>query len=169
MNIDTTGRIDIRAISVLQARELRALVLRPNQPPETTVFVGDDDTDALHLGAFHQQELAGIVTILHQAPKDFTGDDIDRLWVLRGMATLPLVRGQGYGVALVLSGCAYVARQQGTFLWCDARESALGFYQKLGFVIRGNRFDVPISGPHFRMWREIIHADAADSPTPNSQ
>jgi ribosomal protein S18 acetylase RimI-like enzyme len=80
------------------------------------------------------------------------------------MGTLSEVRGQGYGAALVRSGCAYVALERGTYLWCDARESAVGFYEKLGFVIRGNHFDLPVTGPHYRMWREISVSDAAYIP-----
>lgn len=160
IKVDAKDRADIRIITILQARELRRSVLRPNQPPEATIFLGDDDCDALHLGAFEQGQLVGIVTILHQAPKEFEGKHPDKLWLLRGMATVSQVRGQGYGAALVRVGCAYVAHKQGTYLWCEGRESALGFYLKMGFNIRGDRFDVPTTGPHYRLWREINAADS---------
>lgn len=162
-SITTNPPLDIQIIRVEQSRQLRAAVLRPGQPPHTLVFTGDDAADTLHLGAFSQNQLVGIVSIMHLAPQDYDGQDADKLWLLRGMATLPEARGQGQGLALVRTGCAYVASQQGTYLWCDARQSAAGFYTKLGFVIHGGLFDMPISGPHYRMWRAITPADASHS------
>lgn len=159
----TENRADIRVIPVSQARQLRALVLRPGQTPETLIFPGDDEPETLHFGAFEANQFVGIVTIMHRPPGEYTGEHPEALWLLRGMATISEVRGRGYGAALVRAGCAYVARQQGTYLWCEGRESALGFYQKLGFAIRGDRFDVPVTGPHFRLWREITPADGVAS------
>ena len=100
------------------------------------------------------------MTVMHQAPPDFPGIDPAQIWLLRGMATLPEVRGLGYGAALVRSGCSYVASHHGTKLWCDARETAAGFYNKMGFKIKGNRFDIPPTGLHYRMWRDITFADS---------
>ena len=159
IEVETQDRIAIHTITALQTRELRALILRPDQTPDKMAFLGDETSDTVHLGAFKQKQLVGIVSIMHQAPKDFTGPQSDKLWLLRGMATVPEIRGQGYGAALVRSGCVYVAREQGIYLWCEARESAIGFYEKLGFAIRGNRFDLPNTGAHYRMWREITADD----------
>jgi GNAT superfamily N-acetyltransferase len=164
IRIDRENQMEIRVIEAAQTRAIRALVLRPDQTPEMTAFVGDQASDTLHLGAFEHNQLVGIVTIIHRSPEDIYDRHYNKLWLLRGMATLPQVRGQGYGAALVRSGCAYVAREQGTYLWCDARESAIGFYMKLGFAIRGNRFKIPFTGPHYRMWREITATDTAYSP-----
>ena len=160
----TQDRVDIRMISVLQIRKLRAHILRPGQAPEMSAYLGDYAPDTLHLGAFKQRQLVGIASIMHQAPKDFIGSHSDKLWLLRGMATLPEVRGQGYGTALVRSGCAYAALERGLYLWCNGRESAMGFYEKLGFVIRGDRFELPDTGPHYRFWRELSPSDAAYAP-----
>ncbi len=157
---DAKDRIKIRMISVLQIRKLRAVILRPDQTPEMTAYLGDYAPDTLHLGAFQERRLVGIVSIIHQAPSEFSGNHMDLIWLLRGMATIPEVRGQGYGSALVRAGCAYIALERGMSLWCDARESASGFYQKLGFKIKGNRFDLPATGMHYRMWRDITAADA---------
>jgi ribosomal protein S18 acetylase RimI-like enzyme len=162
ISVHTEEQIEIRVISVALARELRASVLRPDQSARMAVFMGDDALDTLHLGAFKQQKLVGIATILHQAPKEFAGSHVDSLWLLRGMATLPQVRGEGYGTALIQTACAYVASEQGIYLWCEARENVLGFYEKLGFAVLGNRFYVPPTGPHYRMWRAITPADAGN-------
>ncbi len=160
ISVQSNEHIKIQIINILEIRKLRALILRPDQTPETMAFVGDYAPDTLHLGAFNQRKLVGIVTIIHQAPPNFTGISPDQIWLLRGMATLPEVRGQGYGAALIRTACAYVASERGTGLWCNARESAAGFYKKLGFAIKGNRFDIVPTGLHYRMWREITLADS---------
>ncbi|MEO8613138.1 MAG: GNAT family N-acetyltransferase [Chloroflexota bacterium] len=164
INIESETQIDVRVISVSLARELRASILRPDLSPAMNVYLGDDALDTLHLGAFKQERLVGIASLLHQAPKEFAGSHIDSLWLLRGMATLPQVRGQGYGTALIQTACAYVACEHGLYLWCEARENALGFYEKLGFDVLGNRFNLPPTGLHYRMWRPITPADAAFPP-----
>ena len=161
--IEAPLQVNVRMVSILQVRKLRAMILRPDQTPEMTTYIGDYAPDTLHLGAFKNKHLVGIMTIMHQAPKEYTGNRADKLWLLRGMATLSEVRGQGYGAALVRSGCAYVALERGLYLWCEARESALGFYEKLGFALWGDRFELPYTGPHYRMWHEITGADAAYS------
>jgi GNAT superfamily N-acetyltransferase len=151
--------IQIKPITTNQARSIRGPILRPGLPPERTIFPGDDDADTFHVGAFERGELVGIATILHQSPpEDATPDP--GFWRLRGMATLSEFRGKGYGGDLGEACIGYVAKQAGaTWLWCDARENARGFYERLGFVVRGDIYNMPDSGPHFRMWREITAAD----------
>ena len=56
-------------------------------------------------------------------------------WQLRGMATDPAVRGAGAGRALVADGLARVAARGGDLVWCDARVSAAGFYERMGFTV----------------------------------
>jgi ribosomal protein S18 acetylase RimI-like enzyme len=67
------------------------------------------------------------------------------------MASHPRVRGAGYGAA-ALAACVAEARARGAELvWCNAREAALGFYLRAGFVVTGERFEIASIGPHFRM------------------
>jgi hypothetical protein len=40
-------------------------------------------------------------------------------------------------------------------MWCQARVSAQGFYEKVGFATLGERFWLPLSGPHYVMVREL--------------
>ncbi len=146
---------EVRPISAALARTVRSPILRPNLPLDRTIFPGDDWPDSFHAGAFENGKLVGIATIIHQPP---SGADDPALWRLRGMATLPEVRGKGYGTELVNDCIRYVARSGGTWIWCDARETALGFYRKLGFETRGDRYQTE-SGPHFQMWRAITASD----------
>ncbi len=57
----------IRTIAVDEARILRRVVLRPNLPPEASIFPGDDAPTSLHLGAFESDELVGVATLIQDA------------------------------------------------------------------------------------------------------
>jgi predicted GNAT family N-acyltransferase len=49
----------------------------------------------------------------------------------------------------------YVARQGGGLLWCNARISARSFYERAGFVTRGDVWDDPNLGPHVKMELQV--------------
>ena len=144
--------IAIRPVSAAKARPLRHTVLRPHQSPETLIYPGDDAPDTLHVGAFENETLVGIASVMHESPE---GESDPRAWRLRGMATLPQVRRRGVGAALVRACMAHVAAHGGTSLWCKGRTSALAFYNSLGFQATGDEFDVPDTGPHFIMRRPV--------------
>ncbi len=72
-------------------------------------------------------------------------------WQLRGMATTPEVRGLGAGRALVAEGLARVAARGGDLVWCDARSTAAGFYERMGFTVVTGEYDKPGVGPHVGM------------------
>ena len=40
-------------------------------------------------------------------------------------------------------------------LWCDARLEATGFYERLGFKMKGEIYNVPNIGPHKLMYIEL--------------
>lgn len=143
---------DLRPIDVLTARALRHQLLRPGRPADELVFPGDDEADSMHLGAFEEERLVGIATVIREPPP---GEGDDRAWRVRGMATLPEVRGRGYG-GLLLERCVeHAVNHGGRILWCNARAGAVGFYRRYSFVTRGDVFDIPDLGPHYLMSRSL--------------
>ncbi len=70
---------------------------------------------------------------------------------LRVMGTLPEVRGQGAGAALVARATEEVVKRGKSVLWCDAREVAFGFYERLGFDFMNEMYVLPDVGPHRTM------------------
>ncbi len=144
--------VNIRPISVTEARQLRHAILRPHQQPEELVFRDDDAAYALHVGAFEDNKLVGIAPV---AREEFPGEPQLNAWRLRGMATLPAARRQGYGAALVRALIAHVAARGGNLIWCHGRTSALPFYRAVGLREHGAEFDVPVTGPHFVLRREV--------------
>jgi GNAT superfamily N-acetyltransferase len=144
----------IRTISAAETIALRWPVLRPGFPRETAIFDGDDAATTLHFGAFDGDMLLGVASIyLVPCPEKIPAQPgVSPAFQLRGMATLPEVRGAGFGRAL-LDACVAAARENGAaILWCNARTSAADFYAKNGWRIVGAEFDIPTVGPHFRMW-----------------
>ena len=116
---------------------------RPADPPQT-----------LHLAARTPDgSVVGVVQFF-PAPCPYR-PGVRTPWQLRGMATHPSVRGSGAGRALVTGGLARVAALGGDLVWCDARTTAVGFYQRLGFTVVGDPFDEPEVGPHGGMISDV--------------
>jgi GNAT superfamily N-acetyltransferase len=145
--------ITVRPIDVRTARALRHQLLRPHQEPWEIVFEGDDEADSVHLGAFEDDALVGIASVMREPPPWPTAED--RGWRLRGMATEPEVRGQGYGGALLERCLTHALDHGGDLAWCTARVPAAGFYRRFGFESVGDVFDVPPIGPHVLMRRRL--------------
>lgn len=141
---------EIRRVSAETTRPLRQRVLRPHQRPEELVYPLDDAPETFHAAGFLDGALVGVASIYRVAEKGERNPDA---WQLRGMATAPETRGAGYG-ALLLDRCVEHARAHGaTKIWCNARISAEGFYRRLGFVVKGDVFELPGIGPHCVMWK----------------
>ena len=148
-----SGNIEVRRITAEDTIEIRWAILRPGFPRETAIFLGDDAAGTQHLGVFLDGRLVGVAS-LYDAPLPDETVSL-RPQQLRGMATLPEVRGSGCGRAL-LKGCHEAAKHAGsTLLWCNARQNAVGFYERHGWHVCSKEFDIPTVGPHFRMRRTV--------------
>ncbi len=71
------------------------------------------------------------------------------------MAVVESARRKGVGRALLKACLAHASSNCAEVIWCNARTSAAPFYRSLGFREYGEEFDVPESGPHYVMWREV--------------
>jgi predicted GNAT family N-acyltransferase len=140
--------------------ELRGAVLRPNGGEIT--WAGDDDPATFHLAA--RTDDGTVVGVVRFSPSPCPWRPLPRApWQLRGMATAAAVRGSGAGRRLVAEGLTRVAARGGDLVWCDARTSAAGFYERMGFVVVTEEFDRPGIGPHVGMCRELSAADGPRS------
>lgn len=139
--------IKIKNISAKETYELRLSVLR-NNIDLPFKFEGDEDKRTFHLGAFYEEKLVGIATFMKSSIESF---DIEQ-YQLRGMATLPEVRGMGGGKKLINKAKDILQEKKVAILWCNARKEAVGFYESLGFKITGEEFEVSKVGAHFKMY-----------------
>ena len=147
----SAGPFDVRRIAIEVARPLRVTVLRAGMPGDPAIFAGDDEPETVHFGAHAADVLVGVVTAMHH-PRPGAGREG---WQLRGMATLPSVRGEGHGAALIRAAEAFVHEQGGRVAWFNARRAAEGFYAHMGYRTVSEEFDVPGIGPHVVMEKRL--------------
>ena len=78
-----------------------------------------------------------------------------RLSEMRGGGdTTPAHQGEGFGSRLIRFAEADVKKETiGPRFWCNARLAAVPFYERNGWEIPSDRFEVPIFGPHHKMIR----------------
>ena len=138
--------INVQPINVEAVRTIRQIVLRPGMPSNTCIYPNDDD--GTHFGAYPKNTLVGIVSYYHQSHPDRFDPTA---WRLRGMATLEEYRGIGVGKTLIIIGNEFVKHEGGNSIWCNARKSAVGFYEKFKFKVISEEFEIPVYGPHFVM------------------
>ncbi|MFN3167367.1 MAG: GNAT family N-acetyltransferase [Phycisphaeraceae bacterium] len=154
----TPDDLDIRVqrIDGPQTHALRHAVLRPHQTLSEMVYDGDCHADTIHLGAFVGRETTpvGVVTL---NPTPMPGSPSEGDWRLRGMAVAEAAQGTGVGRRLVEHALIEVAKRNGKRLWCNARVTARGFYEKLGFAAHGDVFEIVPIGPHY-----VMSADTRD-------
>lgn len=146
------GEVQVRRAAPSEVIDVRHAVLRQGRPRATALFDGDDHARTRHWIARHGDETIGVVSVM-RAP--FPDDTVTLPFgtvpqlQLRGMATLPSWRGRGIGVALLRA----VEAELDEPLWCNARTSAAGFYERHGWEPIGETFEIPKVGPHVRMVR----------------
>ena len=140
------SRITCRRATVAEIMPLRHRTLRAGLPFETARFEGDEEATTRHYVVVEADE---IVVCLSLMISEWEGRPA---WQLRGMATDAGVQGRGLG-RLLLDTAAADARRDAPqrIFWCNARTSAVGFYEKLGWKVRSEPFDVLTAGPHVKM------------------
>lgn len=137
----------IEGLGAEDTHDLRRRVLRDGRP-ESVAFPEDDRPGAFHLGV---RETAGqLVAVASFSPEETPYRPGRPAVRLRGMATDRACQGQGIGRRLLEDAVTRLADDGIEVLWANGRDSALGFYQRLGFKVVGDGF---LAGPA----RDIPH------------
>jgi predicted GNAT family N-acyltransferase len=133
---------------------IRQQVLAPSHSTQKVKFENDDDEDiSFHLGAFKNSKLVSVASFFYEYNPIF--EDMHQ-YQLRGMATLPEHQGQGLSSELLTTAFPIIKQNLCTLLWCNARESAVGYYEKVGFSKKNNEiFEIENIGPHILMFKKI--------------
>jgi predicted GNAT family N-acyltransferase len=144
-------RLELRRARVGELVDLRHEVLRHGLPREAAKFDGDDAPTTRHYGAFEGTRAVGCATLMLN---QWEGEPA---WQVRGMATDARFRSRGLGAALLGMAEAEVVREPSPvrLLWCNARVPAVRFYEKLGWAVRCEPFDIPTAGPHVKMTKRL--------------
>jgi len=144
--------IEIKKITAFETIIVRHPVLRPGRPIESCHFDGDDLLSTSHFGLFLENQLAGVISAFKAQNKLFSEEN---QYQIRGMAVLSEFQKKGFGEAL-LEYCENEIRlKSGNLIWFNARETAIGFYEKSGYEILGDPFEIPDVGPHYILFKVI--------------
>lgn len=140
-----TSPPEVERASIEEILPVRLALLRPPGFPAQPPKPADLHPECAH---FVVRERGRIVATSSIHPEGAPG-----VWQLRAVAAVH--RGRGHGRAVV-EACIEYARERGARLvWCHGRTSARGFYERLGFRAVGDEYEVPVSGPHYRMERAL--------------
>ncbi len=150
---DDTRNIVICRVSVDAILDLRHRLLRAGLPKESAQFPGDEISSTWHLAVFNSRAESAppisCASFMLNTYKD------EPAWQLRGMATENGYQGKGFGGELLRCGEVLISADSGERLfWCNARVPAIPFYQKHGWKVDSEEFEIPTAGPHRRMVKQ---------------
>lgn len=137
--------IDHGSVEYQQMIKLRDAVLRKPLGLSFTPEDLESEKDNMLIAAFEEERMLGCCMLVEEQP------DIVRL---RQMAVLNDLQGKGIGRAL-MNFAENLARDRGyKIIRMHARNNAVGFYEKVGYKVRGNQF-IEITIPHFVMEKDL--------------
>jgi GNAT superfamily N-acetyltransferase len=125
-------RVDPRRL-----HDLRRRVLRAGRADAVVADARDDDDGAArHYAGLLEGEVVACASLYPSAPRE---GGAAPAWQLRFMATDESVRGLGYGAAVLAAAEADLVELGAREVWANGRDSALGFYRRLGWrVLEGS-------------------------------
>jgi len=105
----------------------------------------EEEKNNLLIGAFEDDAMLGCCMLV---------EENSGVVKLRQMAVLNALQGKGIGRAL-MQFAENLARDHGyKVLTMHARKHAVGFYEKMGYRVKGSEFQ-EVSIPHFEMEKEL--------------
>jgi GNAT superfamily N-acetyltransferase len=130
--------VRVTEITETDTHGLRRKVLRDGRPDAVVEFPQDATPGCFHLGAFDGDDLVGVATFFPEGTDLRPGARGVRL---RGMAVDHDTQGKGIGRAILEAAAALLRLEEVDVLWAHGRDSALGFYQRLGWKVEGEGFE----------------------------
>lgn len=127
---------------IATCRALRRTVFIEEQGVSEADEIDDLDGIAIHLLAYLNDAPVGTARLLLMG----------KVGKIGRVCVLPKARGTGLGAALILSSLEELRRHPGvTEAYLGAQVHAVGFYEKLGFVVEGDEFiDADVPHRHMR-------------------
>lgn len=144
-------RMIIKTVPASEIISLRHKILRPNQARETAMYPDDDEFQNFHCAVFLDDQIVSIATFIKESKSDFKGIGFR----LRGMATDSTKQKLGLGKAVLIYGLNQCVEKGANYVWCNARQTAFPFYEKMGFEYFGELFDIPGINLHKVMYKYL--------------
>ena len=119
----------IKEVSIDQILPIRQQVMWPDKPID---FVRvPEDENGIHFGLFVEENLVSVVSVfIHGQEAQF-----------RKFATLEQFQGKGNGSKLLQYIFDFLEAKNTKRIWCNARISKAGFYQKFGMTTTDATFE----------------------------
>ncbi len=146
LNIKLETLIHCKTISTAETYLVRHPVLRPGKPLESCHFDGDELASTHHFGIFDGEVLIGVLS-LFVAATDWIATETQLQF--RGMAVLSPYQNKGIGAQLMAYAEAQIPVKKPYFIWLNARERAVSFYEKMGYQKKGKPFTIGDIGIHY--------------------
>lgn len=135
-------------ITAEQTHPVRLAVLRADTPTKEVRFAEDTWPGAVHLGAV-DPATGELIATSSWIERELAARPGVPAVQLRGMATMHAYQGRRVGAALIDAGMAHAASIGAEIVWANARDAALAFYTREGFVVEGDGFiDATTQLPH---------------------
>lgn len=117
--------MDVRNVDLDTIWKIRQEVMYPKE--ELSYVQLPDDELGSHLGLYIDDRLVSIVSLFEK------GEDVQ----FRKFATFDAEQGKGYGSMLLDYIMEQASASGKRSIWCNARVSASGFYQRFGMYTTG--------------------------------
>lgn len=144
--------IILKEITALDTYSVRHPVLRDGKPMESCHFEGDLLQSTIHIGLYNNAALIGVISLFKTKNPEFKSEN---QFQIRGMAVLTHHQKRGYGIKLIQEAEVIAKKYNCKLLWFNARENAVGFYEKMNYKIIGEPFNVGDIGTHFVMYKKL--------------
>ena len=143
----------VSEVALADIMQLRVAVLREGTPATDCNYPEDSYPDVVHFAIFHEgTAIATSSWFMKECPEKPGIAAIQ----LKGMAVAEELQGAGLGALLIDAGLALANERGALIAWARARDSAMGFYERLGFVSTGEGFvDSPTAMPHHIVVRTL--------------
>ena len=115
--------LEIKEIKPSETLDLRHRILSPNKSVNLIILAEDDAGQ--HFGLFQSEKIVSVISL-------FVENDNAQF---RKFATETTEQHKGYGSILLNYVIEESVKNNVTNLWCNARLTALGFYEKFGFEV----------------------------------
>ena len=152
---DGPNRVAICRVSIDVIVDLRHRILRAGLPRESADFPGDSDASTWHIGLFHPYADGAEAPVVTCASFMLNSYKEQPAWQLRGMCSDTAHQSKGFGGRLLSCAEAAILKSSPVRLfWCNARVPAIPFYQREGWIVDSDEFDIPTAGPHRKLFKK---------------
>jgi len=143
----------VTSVGLSDIMQLRIAVLRKGTPATDCNYPEDSFPDIVHFGIIHEGTAVATSTwFMSECPEKLGVSAMQ----LKGMAVADELQGAGLGALLINAGLDLAKERGATIAWARARDSAMGFYERLGFASAGEGFiDGPTAMPHHIVVRTL--------------